>query len=167
MQRFTKAGVFGLSLIVIYFIGLFSGSLISVLNSEGRVQPFSFSGSVEKASPSDWIKESQVSVLNDRVIIKLDKPSWAKFTDTNSMDPLIDETSNSIEIKPKEGSLQIGDIISYESKVYGVTVIHRIIDIKEDSSGIYYVVKGDNNIIKDNEKVRFSQIKGVVVGVLY
>jgi len=168
MRKHYKAGVFALSLIVIYFVGLFSGSLISVLNSEGIVQPFSFSGSIERASPGDWIKEDQVKIYNDRVTVILEDATWAKFTNTNSMDPLIDEYSNSIEITPKsESQLQIGDIISYKSKIYSVTVIHRIIDIKEDEEGIYFVVKGDNNVIKDNEKVRFNQIEGVVVGVLY
>lgn len=168
MKRFQKAGVFAISLVVIYFIGLFSGSFISILNNDGRVQPFSFAGAVERASPSDWIKESQVNVLNDKIVISIKDATWAKFTDTNSMDPLIDEASNSLEIKPKSASeLRIGDIVSYKSKTYGVTVIHRIVDIKEDSEGIYFVLKGDNNVVKDDEKVRFSQIEGVVVGVLY
>ena len=84
------------------------------------------------------------------------------------MDPIIDKNTNTIEIIPNNPEqLQTGDIISYKSSIYNIIVIHRIVDIKEDADGIYFITKGDNNPIADKEKVRFEQIKGVVVGVIY
>ncbi|MCK5107796.1 MAG: hypothetical protein KAQ83_03640, partial [Nanoarchaeota archaeon] len=55
----------------------------------------------ELNSPYDHIKEEQIKLYDDRVVILLENPEWASFTDTNSMDPLIDYGSNAIEIVPK------------------------------------------------------------------
>ena len=46
-------------------------------------------------------------------------------------------------------------------------VIHRIAEISNDEQGWYAIVKGDNNEAPDPERVRFEQIKKVLVGVLY
>ena len=46
-----------------------------------------------------------------------DNPEWSVFTDTNSMDPVIDSTSNAIEIIPKQAEdIHVGDIVAYQSK---------------------------------------------------
>jgi len=55
----------------------------------------------EKPSPQDWLSEDDIRVYSDRVILDIDNPQWARFTDTNSMDPLFDEDSNAIEIVPQ------------------------------------------------------------------
>lgn len=131
-------------------------------------QPTSVYRTPEMISPGDWILENQVYVLKDKIVININNASWAKFTDTNSMDPLFDKDSNTIEIRPTDASqLAVGDIISYNSRIMGTTVIHRIVDISNDSKGTYFVTKGDNNIYRDPERIRFEQITGVVVGILY
>ena len=61
----------------------------------------------------------------------------------------------------------MGDVIVYEPSWDSGLIVHRVISIEEDEQGRYYVVKGDNSEIVDPEKVRFSQIVGVLVGVLY
>lgn len=128
--------------------------------------PTSFFSSPEVSSPSDWIKEEQIKVYPDRVLLEIQNPSWAAFTDTNSMDPFLDETANAIEIKPKNPEqIKAGDVISYQSS-YGL-VIHRVIEKGEDEEGVYYLVKGDNNSFKDPFKVRFEEVKGVVVAIIY
>lgn len=122
----------------------------------------------EKSSPSDHIKESQIHVLEDKIILDIKDASWAKFTDTNSMDPVIDAGSNSIELKPKSSEdVKVGDIISYHSEYADGLIIHRVVEVGEDSTGWYVRVKGDNLEQKDPGKIRFSQIEGVVVGVIY
>ena len=128
-----------------------------------KEQPYSISG-VEVYSPGDWIEKEDIKAYDSRVILKIPNAKIAGFTDTNSMDPVIDENANSIEIMPSE-NLKVGDIISYNFG--GRKVIHRIVNISEDKEGMYYVVKGDNNLRVDKEKVRFEQISGVVVGILY
>src|SRR3989338_6680258 len=72
---------------------------------------------IERISPQDHVKESQIIVLEDKVILDIKDVSWTTFTDTNSMDPLLDTGSNGIEIKPKSiEDIKIGDVISYHSE---------------------------------------------------
>ncbi len=122
----------------------------------------------EVASPSDRITEDQIHVYNSRIIIDLENAEWASFTDTNSMDPVIDAGSNAIEIIPKvPEDIHIGDIVSYESEYADGVIIHRVIQIGNDDGGWYAVMKGDNNPEKDPGKIRFSQIRRVVVAIIY
>jgi hypothetical protein len=123
---------------------------------------------VEKPSPYDWIKEDQIHVYNNRIIIDIKDAEWASFTDTNSMDPLIDQGTNGIEIVPNSPEdIHVGDIVSYESKYAEGTIIHRVVEIGRDSQGWYARMKGDNVEKADPGRVRFSQIKRVLVGILY
>lgn len=124
--------------------------------------------SPEKDSPFDWIKEDQIHVYDDRVVIELKNAEWATFTDTNSMDPVIDYGANAIEIVPKStGNIHVGDIISYNSEYASGTIIHRVVEIGEDSAGWYVKTKGDNNHNTDPGKIRFSQVQRIVVAVIY
>ena len=68
-------------------------------------------------------------------------------------------------IPENQEELQEGDIISFETD-YG-TIIHRIIKIDYDKEGWYAITKGDNSPVNDSEKVRFTQIKRVVVAIIY
>ncbi|MBI2665199.1 hypothetical protein HYX12_01090 [Candidatus Woesearchaeota archaeon] len=78
----------------------------------------------------------------------------------------LDKDTNAIEVLPKDpDSVKIGDIISYNSP-YGV-IIHRVVEKGMDEHGQYFVVKGDNNTLSDPVKVRFNDLKGVVVAVIY
>lgn len=122
----------------------------------------------EKPSPQDRIPENQIEVYNDRVIINIADPEWATFTDTNSMDPIIDKGANAIEIIPKDASeIDTGDIISYESEYATGTIIHRVTQIGQDEEGWYCKTKGDNIVNEDPGKIRFSQIRRVVVAIIY
>ncbi len=125
----------------------------------------------EVDSPSDWVKEDQIKVYEDKIILELSDVTYASFTNTNSMDPLIDETANGIEIMPNSPEeIQVGDIISYRYQGYfneESFILHRVISIDEDEEGIYYTVQGDNNLQPDSTKVRFSDVTGVLVAVIY
>jgi signal peptidase I len=82
------------------------------------------------------------------------------------MDPLLDVGANGIEIIPKtENDIHVGDVISYKTES-GI-VIHRVVDIRSDEQGLYYVLKGDNNPVPDKERVRFKDIQGILVAVVY
>ena len=154
--------------VAIFILGALCTSIYADLASSDPVitNPFSTSAR-EIPSPGDRINQDNIHVYNDRVIIDINNPKWARFTNTNSMDPIIDEEAHAIEIMPKEDSLKIGDIVAYKPKGYSGTVIHRIVDIKEDQEGTYYILQGDNNPRPDGQKVRYSQVKGVVVAILY
>lgn len=127
-------------------------------------------GGREQPSPSDRLQLSNVHVTGNRVTIDgipNHQFETAVFTDTNSMDPLIDDGSQAIQIVPlSTDEIRVGDIISYDSGQWGI-IIHRVIQIGNDSEGWYAVVKGDNNPTPDPFKVRFKMIKRVLVGVLY
>ena len=123
-------------------------------------------GPFEIASPKDRIPESDILVYSDHVVLNIKNTQWSKFTDTNSMDPVIDAGANALQIVPKTPEeIQIGDIISYETD-YGI-IIHRVKELGYDEQGWYAIAKGDNNPTQDPSHVRFSQIKRVVVGVIY
>ena len=149
-----------LMLLVLIFLSGFS--LINISQ-----EPFSISAK-EIDSPYNRINEDQVEIYNNKVIINIKNPEYARFTNTNSMDPLLDETANAIEIIPKsEEDIHPGDVVSYKSKVVNSVIIHRIIKISKDEKGTYYTLKGDNNNMPDPEKVRFNQIERVVVAIIY
>jgi signal peptidase I len=150
------------SLILLFVVIILS---LGALSLSDKQVPANFINSNEINSPGDWIKENQISVYEDKVVLNVQNAIWASFTDTNSMDPFIDSGSNAIQIKPKPGQISVGDVIAYKSS-YG-TIIHRVISIGLDDNGVYYTVKGDNNAFQDPSKVRFDDIVGVVVAVVY
>jgi len=122
----------------------------------------------ERASPHDFITEKQIKVYKDRVVIMIDNPEWAAFTDTNSMDPVLDAESNAIEIVPRSTrDIHVGDIVSYKSRYADGTILHRVVEIGEDKDGWYCRMKGDNISKIDPEKIRFKQIQRVVVAIIY
>ena len=122
----------------------------------------------DKPSPYGRIDMQQIFVYDNEVIIKVKNPQWAIFTDTKSMDPVIDSTSKAIEIIPKsKEDVHVGDIIAYKSSYKEGVVAHRVVEIGLDDAGWYSILKGDNNNSPDPERVRFNQIKRVVVAVIY
>ncbi len=156
-----------ITVLLAFMLGLIFNDAYSELSSLER--PLSlFQDGVEKDSPGDWIKEDQIKVYNDKIIVNLKDAEWASFTDTNSMDPVIDEKANAIELIPKSAEdIHVGDIISYKSDYADGTIIHRIIKISSDDKGWYCIVKGDNNQSPDPGKIRFNQIKRVLVAIIY
>ena len=122
----------------------------------------------ERESPADRIKDSDVNVFSNSIRIDVGNAKWRKFIDSNSMDPLIDEGTTTIEIKPKNANeIKVGDIIAYNVKGYDYAFVHRVAEIGKDNEGIYFITRGDNYWKEDPDKVRFSQVEGIVVGVLY
>jgi hypothetical protein len=84
------------------------------------------------------------------------------------MDPVLDASANGIEIIPEsEADIHVGDIVSYQSSSVEGTVIHRVVELGNDEEGWYAIMKGDNNQFADPGKVRFDQIKRVLVAVIY
>jgi signal peptidase I len=54
-----------------------------------------------------------------------------------------------------------GTIITYYSPHWKVLVCHRIVAVNEDSEGVYYSTKGDNNEQWDPWLVRPGQVKAI------
>ena len=162
-----------LVIVSIFAAGWFSSAIIADLNSSNSSNN-SFLGFLrgdepeELISPYDHIKQDQIHVYPDRIVIDLKNANWAEFTDTNSMDPIFDKGANSFEITPESPEdVHIGDIISYKSEYAEGLIVHRVIDIGVDQKGWYCIVKGDNIKEPDPGKIRFSQIHGVLIGIIY
>lgn len=152
-------------LLLILFVIILISSLGVISFTESSL-PRLWLGEKEIRSPGNWVNEEQIKISEDQVILNIKNPLWAGFTDTNSMIPIIDENANAIEITPsRPEDIALGDIISYHTE-QGV-IIHRVVDIGNDELGTYYLVKGDYNRLGDPVKVRFENITGVVVAVIY
>jgi len=114
------------------------------------------------------ISRNRIYLYRNKIIIYVDQPFLSTFNNSKSMHPFINMNALGLEIKPKTSEeLYIGDIIAFKSKVFNISIIHRIIEIGEDDEGWYAVTKGDNNNRADPGKVRFEDINGMLVGLIY
>ena len=120
-----------------------------------------------RPTPMDRIKLTDLVLSNNFLRINIEGILLAQFTSTGSMLPVLGSGATAIQIIPKiPEEIRPGDIISYELKT-GSIIIHRVIEVGNDNEGWYAVTKGDNNPLPDREKVRFSQVQRVLIGILY
>jgi len=162
MQRFLLI-VF---VMAVFSLGWLSSSMYALAENANSQKPFGGQSAI--STPQNRISEQQIHVYDDKIILDIKNASWASFTPTHSMEPLISEKAHGIEIKPKSPvDIKIGDVISYNSDFTSGLVIHRVIETGYDENGWYAIVKGDNNAEQDPGKVRFEKVNGVLVGVLY
>ncbi|MDO8741427.1 MAG: hypothetical protein Q7J54_07745 [Candidatus Woesearchaeota archaeon] len=166
-MAFIAAGILVLAVLASLLAVQFTNEKTNKNNEITSTMAFN-DGHQPKASPSDWIKEDQIHVLNNNVVIDLKDAQWATFTDTHSMEPVLSKGSNAIEIVPKDESyINVGDIVSYKSEYADGSIIHRVIAVGQDSDGWYAMMKGDNNPEPDPGRIRFSQIQRLVVAIIY
>ena len=129
--------------------------------------PYSEIVGSERKSPSNRVETDDIKLYKNQVRIYMDDLNIARFNDTNSMDPFIDEDAHAIQKNvTSKDDVFVGDIVAYEDPE-GHLILHRIVDISEDSDGWYAIFKGDNNAFVDYDKVRFEQLKYIVVGIFY
>jgi len=167
-EQFQKSRDFKIAKIALAFaliaIGFFIACLFNALPSNLE-HPSSLFTSNQVHAPSDFIKEDNILVYNDRIVINVDNASLSKYASSGSMLPLFDTGANGIRIKPNSpDEIKLGDIISYERN--SELIVHRVIEIGTDEQGIYFITKGDNNALSDG-KVRFDEIKYITIGILY
>jgi hypothetical protein len=164
----AKRGLF-LAFLCIFVAGWLTSTVYSDLSGLQFETPFSFRLTApELESPFNHIEEDQIHIYSDRVVIDLEDAMWARFTNTNSMDPIFDSEANTIEIKPeKKSDVHVGDVISYRPGNSDSLIVHRVVQISVDGDGWYAIVKGDNIANPDPDKVRFEQINGVLVAIIY
>ncbi|MEK6973687.1 MAG: signal peptidase I [Nanoarchaeota archaeon] len=148
----------------IFAFGIVASIVYSDIIKSGKELPL---GSIKKDGPQDYIKENQILISDEGVMINIKNAEWSRYADTHSMEPVINANANGIEIVPKCENLRKGDIVVYESKQANGLIVHRIVDLAQDEEGAYFILKGDNNPMADPEKVRCSQIKYQVIGIIY
>ncbi|MBS1266990.1 MAG: hypothetical protein MAG795_00960 [Candidatus Woesearchaeota archaeon] len=163
--------VFGL-LIALILVGFVSSARTNSFLERGQatdtISSFFKANLTDRPSPCDRVSEKQILVYKDRIIINYKDAEWATFTDTNSMDPVIDIGANALEYVPKDPKeICEGDIVSYKSKYAKGVLIHRVVETGFDNKGWYAILKGDNSPYKDPGKVRFDQLQRVVIGIIY
>ena len=152
--------------VMFFLLGVAFSQFITPLPSLANTEfPLDNDHPFEKPSPSNWVTEEQIHVYQNQIIIDVENARWAKLTDTNSMDPVMDEGSNALQTIPVISELRVGDIISYRQG--DTLIIHRIVDLGEDEQGWFAIVKGDNNDLVDPLKVREDQVEKVVIGIIY
>tara|TARA_Y100000310_G_scaffold322547_1_gene381708 strand:+ start:1280 stop:1534 length:255 start_codon:yes stop_codon:yes gene_type:complete len=84
------------------------------------------------------------------------------------MDPLIDIGTTALSVMPKsEASIRVGDVAFYNSIIAERDIVHRVVNISSDQQGWYSKFKGDNLEKNDPEDVRFNQVRGVLIGIIY
>lgn len=115
--------------------------------------------------PTDRIFEEDIIVLENMIILKIPNVTLSNYAETGSMGLLFNKGANGICIVPKdEKDINVGDIISYR---FGeILIVHRVVEKGIDNEGVYFVTRGDNNLI-DDEKIRFRDIEYVTVGIIY
>lgn len=142
--------------------------LIELNFDPGKEKPYFFAKNNDILSPADHINESLIFVYPDKVVLLIPNSYLARFAATKSMDPVLDVEANAIEIRPyNETEIKPGDIISYRSSLSKELIIHRVIKVGYDEKGWYAIAKGDNNPMHDPEKIRFEQVNGLVVALIY
>jgi len=153
--------------ILIFMAGFLSCMLISLAYSETE-KPLvigSLSLVSGTAAPSNWIKESQIHIYENAVVIDIKGASLGRYAATGSMRPVLDKDSNGIKIVPENpDQINVGDIITFEQN--DELIIHRVIQKGEDEEGAYFITKGDNNNVTDG-KVRFQDIRYVIVAMIW
>jgi len=117
-------------------------------------------------APQQRIPISDVRFARDSVVINIEDVVPGVIAPTGSMEPLLTEDTIVLELTPESPSeILPGDIIIYE--LQNDRIIHRVIEVGWDAKGWYAITKGDSNAIPDPEPVRFSDVRGVLVGIIY
>ncbi|MCL6500612.1 MAG: S26 family signal peptidase [Candidatus Pacearchaeota archaeon] len=158
-----------ISILTVLFLGIFSYLTVATEAENPLLSLEMASSSIfEKPSPGNWIKENQILVYKDRVVILVPNAIVSAYMNTNSMDPSIDSTANGIEIVPQSPEdIHVGDIIAYAPSTSDETlIVHRVIAVGVDDKGWYCITKGDNAAQADG-KVRWEMIKYVTVAIVY
>jgi hypothetical protein len=156
-----------LKICLIFLFGFLSANLISYYIVNGLENPFSngFNLSQDKFAPDNFINESQIQIYDDKVVINVKGASLSRYAATGSMKPTFDENANGIRIVPKTADeINVGDIITFEQD--GNLIVHRVIEKGNDSKGVYFITKGDNNTVNDG-KIRFSDIKYITIAMIW
>lgn len=118
------------------------------------------------AAPRKRVSFSDLLIDDDKVVINVGEVTPGIVAPTRSMVPLLDEGTIVLEVTPRSpAEVILGDIIIYERD--GSRIIHRVVATGWDERGWFAIAKGDNNPLNDPEKIRFPQIRGVVVGIIY
>ena len=155
--------------VLIFMLGFFSCAFLFFSFGSDLEIPFktglSVLGGDDISAPTDWVSEEDIIILGDKVILRIDGATLSNYVDSGSMVPVLDKGANGIRVVPEsEAQVGVGDIVSF--RVGGLLVVHRVVEKGFDGDGVYFVMKGDANLISDG-KIRFEDIEYVTIGIIY
>jgi len=153
--------------ILVFLLGFLSCMLVfyGVFYSDVEVPFGTGLVSFDASAPNDWVSDEDIIVLDDKIILRVANATLSSYADSGSMKPVFDEGANGIRIVPiSADEISVGDIVSY--RIGSILVVHRVVEKGLDDDGVYFVMKGDNNLVSDS-KVRFEDIEYVTVGVIW
>src|SRR3990167_6598606 len=78
---------------IIFLLGFLSANIIGYLMVYGAENPFSnsFNFSNAEKAPSDFLRESQIEIYDNKVVININDASISRYAPTGSMIPVFDE----------------------------------------------------------------------------
>lgn len=107
-----------------------------------------------------------ISVYPDHATIDVAGLHYAKVV-SNSMAPVITDKSTVLERTPASAEeIKVNDIISFYEPSVDSVVLHLVTEVGTRDGAVYYKTKGVANAEEDPWEVPFSNVKGVLVGVL-
>jgi len=131
---------------IIFLFGFLSANIVSYFFIYGLENPFSndfgLVGVGSNPTPSDFIKEKDIKIYDDKIIIEVPGISLSRYAPT----------------------VYEGDIITFNQN--NLLIVHRVVEKAIDDEGVYFITKGDNNSFSDG-KIRFKDIEYITIGVLY
>lgn len=139
-----------------------------VENTENNQDKLDEKSADELPGPKDRVMEDQIRVSRNKVVIDIDNIYWGYMLDSNSMDPLLDEGTTVLTVKPSgPNDISIGDLLVYKANLSEYNIVHRVINISADDEGIFFITKGDNNPYDDPFRIRFNDVVAIVIGIIY
>ena len=155
---FTIALIFTILLFSVSVFAFTSSILIDKYHVQKLEEPVNEAiDSVIYRPGESRIKKENIQVYENAVVIEVYN---ARVNDVNIQDPLINKDSNMIQIVPESPAmLKEGDIVTYNKDNKIKT--GRIEVTNQDADGYYYLIQNEP------DKIRFTQIKSIVIGILY
>jgi len=118
-----------------------------------------------KESPLGWTATAILSVIIIWFAFGF-FPVHPAVVGSGSMRPLMNTGDVAIIIDVPINAIKQGDIIQFRAKDGHFTIMHRVVEIKQEGNTKLFVTKGDANKDVDPEPVHPSQITGKVVFVI-
>jgi hypothetical protein len=149
--------------IILTFLLVLNLFLVLVIVSPRISGFFTFNRNVE--GPGDFVKEEMIYANGSSVTIAIKNPMLFRYDDSGSMQPVLGASVNGVGFKPlSPAQIHVGDIINFQSN--GLFIVHRVVEKGQDEQGVYFITRGDNSDVADS-KIRFEDIDGVVVALIY
>ena len=89
-------------------------------------------------------------------------PAYPTAIATGSMEPEIQIGDMVVMARWGLGDIQPGDVIAVERQ--GRTIVHRVVEVRQDAGETRYITQGDANNAPDEEPAAQSQVEGRMIG---